>query len=59
MRHTCPDKNQTKLTRTGPVGTMVGVTFTCKNCGWTQSAEMIHSKAKAILFDPAIRAALR
>jgi hypothetical protein len=59
MRHTCPDSKQTKLQRSGPVGTMVGVTYSCPNCGWAKGAATIEAEAKAILFDPAIRAALR
>ena len=34
MAHSCPDGRYTRLTRTGPVGTTAGVTFTCPRCGW-------------------------
>lgn len=48
MRHTCPDGKQSKLNRHGPVGTMVGVRYTCPNCGWSKSAEAIWQRANEL-----------
>jgi len=59
MRHTCPDGTYGKLIRTGPVGTMVGVTFTCEHCGYAKSATTILKNTERVLNDPAVRAALR
>jgi C4-type Zn-finger protein len=47
------------LVRTGPVGTMVGVTFSCPRCGYRNAAEVMHADAVRVLNDPRIRAALR
>lgn len=41
LMHHCPNGQSTKLIRTGPVGTAVGVTFYCPNCGHTKSAVKI------------------
>ena len=38
IAHRCPDGARTGLLREGPVDTMEGVTLTCPNCGFTQSA---------------------
>lgn len=48
MRHTCPDGKQTKLHRSGPTGTMEGVTFTCPNCGWSRGAEAIWQRTNEL-----------
>jgi predicted RNA-binding Zn-ribbon protein involved in translation (DUF1610 family) len=48
MMHSCPDGTHTRLTRTGPVGTLKGVTFTCPRCGYGRSAAKIKSDAEAI-----------
>jgi len=59
MMHSCPDGTYTRLVRTGPTGTMIGVTFTCPRCGWASAATVILDKAEAVLNNPAIRAILR
>lgn len=56
MAHTCPDGIQTKLIRTGPVGTTNGVTFCCPRCGHTKSAAQIQADFVAAI--PIIKAAL-
>ena len=59
MAHTCPDGNRTRLNRSGPVGTMEGVTYSCPRCGWTKDATTIYADAVRILNHPLVRAALR
>lgn len=59
MRHTCPDGQQTRLIREDkPVGDM-SATFTCPHCGWSDRADAILARARAILTSSAVRAALR
>jgi len=47
--HSCPDGTRTKLVRTGPIGTLEGVTFHCPRCGYTKSAETIMADTKSVL----------
>jgi len=56
MTHRCPDGTATKLSRTGPVGTMEGVTFRCPKCGHSKSAVQIVRDFEAMR--PTIVAAL-
>jgi ssDNA-binding Zn-finger/Zn-ribbon topoisomerase 1 len=49
MRHTCKDGQATKLLRSGPVGTVEGVTFTCPRCGYTKAAADIERDAVSTL----------
>ena len=48
MRHTCSDGTQTKLQRTGPVGTMRSVRYTCPNCGTVKTATAIWRDANKV-----------
>jgi hypothetical protein len=48
MRHTCPDGTQSKLTRTGPVGTIEGVVYSCAHCGYSKSAVRIMADTLAV-----------
>lgn len=41
MQHSCPDGTHTRLIRTGPVGTVDGVTYACPRCGYSQPAAQI------------------
>lgn len=47
LAHSCPDGKHTKLIRTGPVGTMEGVTFRCPRCGDTRTGQRIHDDFEA------------
>jgi hypothetical protein len=38
LMHRCPNGTATRLTRTGPVGTLEGVTLSCLTCGYSKSA---------------------
>lgn len=59
MAHKCPDGTHSKLVRTGPIGTVEGVTYDCPRCGYHNDAATMLENARRILNDPAIRAALR
>ena len=56
LMHRCPNGHPTKLIRTGPVGTMEGVSFRCPKCGYSKSAVQIERDFEAIR--PKIVAAL-
>ena len=56
MTHRCPNGTATKLSRTGPIGTMEGVTFLCPTCGYSKAAVQIERDFEALR--PAIVAAL-
>lgn len=49
MQHRCKDGTAVKLTRTGPVGTMQGVVFSCPRCGYQKTAEAIERDTIATL----------
>lgn len=57
MMHSCPDGTYSKLIRTGPIGTMVGVTYDCPRCGYHRSAKVIWDAANTAR--PVIAAALK
>lgn len=57
MAHRCPDGTISKLTRTGPTGTIEGVTFQCPRCGLTKSGAAIVADFEAVR--PFIIAALQ
>ncbi len=58
MMHACPDGTHTRLVRTGPTGTTVGVWFDCPRCGYRKSGQAMYDDAARALHDPRIRAAL-
>jgi predicted RNA-binding Zn-ribbon protein involved in translation (DUF1610 family) len=49
LTHRCPNGKATKLARTGPVGTLEGVTFTCPSCGSVKSAAQIERDSDACM----------
>lgn len=56
LMHRCPNGQPTKLIRTGPVGTLEGVTFRCPSCGRIKAAEQIERESDA--FMPTVAARL-
>ena len=49
LMHRCPNGHPTKLVRTGPVGTLEGVTFRCPSCGQSKTATTIERESDAIM----------
>ena len=55
LTHRCPNGKATKLVRTGPAGTLEGVTFTCPSCGQAKTAATIERESDAIMATVAAR----
>ncbi len=56
LAHRCSDGVQSKLVRTGPIGTVDGVIFTCPRCGHSRNGTAILADFSALR--PAIERAL-
>lgn len=49
LAHSCPDGTHSKLVRTGPIGAVEGVTFSCPRCGMMKSAGAIEASTTDVL----------